>query len=374
MAAVTLRARSAQAEATRRSAAWGTWAAAAWDRPRLSARERTHWLRQLALLLRAGVPLLVAMDGARPRRSKAGDLWVKVHHDVEAGRGLAASLEQHPHAFDAFCVRMIGCGEMTGTLDVALERVADQEERQQATRRSVRRAFVYPTLVLGVAALAIAVMLVFVVPVFAEIFTGEGEALPWPTRVVLACSEWATAGIPLAALVLVGALLVSLPLRRRPSWRTQRDTVLLRVPWLGDVVRSSAVARAADSLATLLSGGLPLLEALPVAADTSGNSVIADGLRNARGAVSGGQPLSAALGHDDAWPDLAVQLIRVGETTGSLDAMLERTAQVLRREADERVALLLMLLEPAIILSLAVVVGSLVVAMYLPVFRLGALI
>lgn len=375
MAAVTMRAR-------RQNSAGhhvGATPRHAWFRGRGGGLPTTHervlWLRQLALLLRAGVPLLTALDKARPaRRGRGATAWTEVQAAVESGSGLAEAMERHAGLFDRFTVRMIACGELSGTLDAALERIAVQCERSEAVRRTLRRAMVYPSAVALVAAAAMAILLIFVVPVFAEVFEGQGEALPWPTRVVLECSRLSVVGLPLAALAIVVGAVSSWRLLQLPVWRGRWDAALLQLPLLGPVVRAMATSRAAESLASLLAGGLPLLEALSVAAETAGNESVSDSLRTARQALSNGRSLSAALQHDSVWPDLALQLIAVGEATGGLDSMLTRVAEFLREDGEQRVNLLLALLEPAIVVSLAIVIGGLVVAMYLPVFRLGALL
>lgn len=338
------------------------------------------WTRQLALLLRAGVSLAAALEApalARPAGWSEGDVrtLARARLAITQGAGFAEALAQHVPALDPFALRTLAAAELTGSLDRALERIALRTERRDTLRRTVQRALLYPAIVVIVAVGAVVALLVFVIPVFAGIFAEFGEALPLPTRAVIALSDWTMGVAPFAVPAAGGgALLVAGALRRSPRARRRLDAAALSLPLVGAIVRAGAVADAMETLAGLVSGGIPLFEALPVAAQTSGNGRIADALVGARRRIADGSALAEALGRDPVVPPLAVQMIAVGEQSGALDTVLDSVARIFRDEADRRTATLLALLEPAIVLVLAAGVGGVVVAMYLPIFRLGAVV
>jgi type IV pilus assembly protein PilC len=337
------------------------------------------WTRQLALLLRAGVPLAAALEApalAHPDGWHGSDIaaLARMRAAITQGSGFAQALAQQTTVFDPFGLNTLAAAELTGTLEAALERIAARSERRDGLRRTVQRALVYPAIVAIVAGGAIAALLIFVIPVFAEIFAEFGEALPLPTRAVVAASRWAVAAAPAAIPVAGLCLVAAVSLRRQERVRRKIDAIAVAVPLLGPVVRASAVSNAMETLGGLVAGGIPLFEALPVAAQTSGNARIGEALEAARRRLADGSSLAQAFSAGDTIPPLAVQMIAVGEESGALDTVLESVARIFRDEADRRTAALLALLEPAIVLLLAVGVGGVVVAMYLPIFRLGAVV
>lgn len=337
------------------------------------------WTRQLALLLRAGVPLAAALEApalAGPAGWRASDIasLARMRAAITRGAGFAQALAEQTTVFDPFAINTLAAAELTGSLEAALERIAARSERRDGLRRTVQRALVYPAIVAVVAGGAISALLIFVIPVFAEIFAEFGEALPLPTRAVVAASRWTIAAAPAAVPVAGLALVAAFSVRRQEGIRRRFDAIAVATPLLGPVVRASAVSNAMETLGGLVAGGIPLFEALPVAAQTSGNARIAEALDAARGRIAAGASLAEAFSGGDAIPPLAVQMIAVGEESGALDTVLESVSRIFRDEADRRTAALLALLEPAIVLLLAVGVGGVVVAMYLPIFRLGAVV
>lgn len=348
------------------------------SRVRLSATELAQWFRQLAALLRAGVPLVAALDNpaarAVVRRAAVRARLREIGRDVESGSSFAQALARHPSLFDGFAVQIVVAGEAAGSLDESLLRIALRAERIASLRATVRRALLYPTIVIAVATVAVALLLVVVVPVFAEIFAEFGETLPLPTLFIVRLSEWTVRMGPYA--VPLGAALVGIAvaLGRRPNLHDRWDGWLLRMPVAGGIVRAAAVAQATETLAALVRGGVPVFDALLIASGTAGNAEIARALDGARQAVGSGHPLAGGLARYPAFPSSTAAMIAVGEESGGLDTMLESAAALAREEAERGVATVLSLLEPAIVLGLAVVVGFVVLAMYLPIFRLGSVI
>lgn len=374
MAAIVRRARAAPAATT----AWTQLSAWRPRRP-VGIVALAGWTRHLALLLRSGVPLATALETeALSRPTGWGDADVealsRVRTAIREGSGFAESLGEHVPDFDAFAVRTLAASELTGQLEPCLERIADRYERRSELKRTVQRALMYPTIVALVAVGSVAALLIFVIPVFAETFAEFGEALPLPTRIVVALSSATIRYSPLlvaASIAMVGALVA---LYRSDRGRQQFDRWILSAPVVGPLAQASAVSDAMETLGGLVGGGIPLFEALPVAAATAGNRSIADLLEQARERIASGSTFADAIREGPTLPRLAVQMIAVGEQSGSLDDILLRVAAVFRNEAERRTSLLLSLLEPAIVLVLAGGVGGVVVAMYLPVFRLGAVI
>ena len=340
----------------------------------VAASDIALFSRQLATMVRAGLPLVQALDivagGAKAQRYAA--LVRAVRDDVATGTALAQALARHPAAFDELYRNLVAVGEHTGTLDTTLVRIAAYQETAAATRRKLRKATTYPLLVVLAATVVSAVLLIYVVPQFEKVFAAAGAELPALTRAVVAASDllrawwWAFA---LAPPTLIGAAAVALP--RWQRWRELADKLTLRLPIVGRVLRNAAVARFARTLATTAAAGVPLVEALVGVAAAAGNGVYAQATQQVRGAVAAGQPLHQALRDCGAFPDVVVQMVAVGEESGRLEEMLRKVADQFETEVAEAVDNLTTLLEPMLLAVLGVVVGGLVVAMYLPVFELG---
>jgi type IV pilus assembly protein PilC len=288
--------------------------------------------------------------------------------DVEAGNTLADSLKRHPKQFSDLYVNMVAAGEAGGILDVILLRLAEYMEKAEKLRRKVKGAMFYPATVLGFAAVAIAILLIFVIPTFAGFFTGAGVALPLPTRIVIAASHFLV-GYWWAVLVGLGVLFYMI---RR--WKATEsgglvfDRLLLKVPILGSVVRKSAIARFSRTLGTLTASGVPILEGLQITAKTSGNKVVENAVLQSRVSIAGGDTISEPLKKSEVFPPMVVQMINVGEQTGGLDEMLNKVADFYDSEVDSAVDAMTSVLEPIMIVFLGIVVGGMVVAMYLPIF------
>lgn len=345
-------------------------------RRRVRARDVAMLSRQLAAMLGAGLPLVEALGilASQSAHPQMRSILERTRADIEAGTPLAQALRRHPAAFGPMFVAMIEVGESAGVLDRILVRLADHADKTLALREKVMRALLYPAAVILVAGCVTVALLLYVVPIFAELFAGLGQVLPLPTRVVIAASEATAAyGLHVAGLV---AALAGLGVRayRRPQGRVLLDAALLRLPLVGPLAGKAAVARVTACLATLLAAGVAILDALAIAAATSGNAAVERAVLAARGAVEGGRRLAAPLGASSIFEPLVCQMIAVGERTGTLDTMLERAAAFCEQEVDRVVAGALALLEPAIMVFLGIVMGGLVISMYLPVFRLGTVL
>lgn len=331
---------------------------------------------QLGALLHAGVPLLTAMRLlVRQQRSRALQRALDdVVGRVEAGATLSEALARHPRIFGGLFTAMVAAGEVSGRLDEVLQRLASGLERSGAVRAQVTRALFYPATILVIGCGAAALLLVFVVPAFAETFASFGAELPLPTRAVIALSAWLRRLVlPTAALLL---LLTAAAWRfgRTDSGRDRLDALLLQLPLLGSVTHLAASARVAGTLGTLISSGAPLLEAIEVTARVAGNRVIEHGLRAAALAVRQGQSLAAALEANGRLPELMLELVSVAEQTGGLDQALAHASTYFEGELEQTVDRFTAALEPAAVLFLGITLGGLVIAMYLPVFKLGTLL
>ncbi len=342
-------------------------------RQRIRPRDVAVLARQLAAMLDAGLPLVEVLDilAQRSAQPALGDVVVDVKTEVESGSTLAQALARHPQAFGDLFVSMVGVGETAGSLDRVLVRLAAHIEKTAQLKEKVARALIYPGTVIVVAGCVTAALLLYVIPMFAELFAGFGQQLPLPTRIVIGMSEFARqSALYLFALVLVagagGARYYA-----TPAGRARFDGWALRLPLIGSLIAQSAVVRVTRSLATLLSAGIAVLQALTIAASTAGNRVVEHAVEAARDAVRDGRPLAEELQSSEIFPPLVCQMIAVGERTGSLDTMLERAATLCDEEVDRLVSTSMALLEPAIMVCLGIIMGGLVISMYLPVFQLG---
>ena len=328
--------------------------------------------RQLSVMIDAGLPLVESLDVLGAQEEDAGfrETILAVRAHVEGGVGLAAALARYPRAFDTLYVNMVAAGEAGGVLDVILQRLAAYIETSVKLRAQVRAALTYPAAVVAIATVVVAAVLWKVVPAFTSLFDGLGATLPLPTRVVMAASDAFAVVVPVLLLAGGAGALALRRFYRTPRGRRLVDGALLGAPAFGTVLRKVAVARFCRTLATLLSAGVPILDALEITARTAGNAVVEGAVLAARGSIESGEPVSAPLRKTRVFPLLVTQMIHVGETTGALDTMLARIAGFYEEEVDAAVAGMLALLEPLLIAFLGVVVGGIVLAMYLPIFDL----
>lgn len=343
----------------------------------LSRPERAVFTRQLATLVRASVPLLQSLDlMARGQGSPVVQrLALQLRQAVATGQQLSSAMARHPHSFPPLYRQLVAVGESAGMMDHALERLALHEEKACALRRQIRAALMYPAVVMVVATAVVALILGMVVPTFESVFASFGAELPWPTRAVVAASQalvaaWWPALLAMAA----GIGLARWLLRRFRAVQRLADAALLRLPLVGTLINNALLARWARTVSTLSGAGIPLVDALGSVALAAGNRVFEDATRQLQREVSTGQRLSQAMQAAGVFGPMPVQMAQVGEESGSLDALLGKTAELLESEVDEGVKGLSKLLEPVIIVILGAVIGAIVVALYLPIFQLGSVV
>ena len=339
---------------------------------RVKMREIVIATRQFATMINAGLPLVQALDilAQQTENKKLKKALQEVLYDVESGNTLADAMAEHPKIFSNLYVSMVSAGESGGILDTILLRLATFLEKNEALTRKVKGAMIYPGVVLSVAVVAIAILLLFVIPTFQTMFASFNQQLPLPTRIVIGMSEflqsywWA---------MLAGLGVTALAFNRWVSTAAGRlkfDRFLLRVPILGNLVRKSAIARFTRTLGTMLSSGVTILDGLEITARTAGNRVIHDAVMESRAAIAGGKSIAEPLKETEVFPPMVTQMIHVGEETGDLDGMLSKIADFYDEEVDVAVESLLKALEPALIVILGTIVGGMIVAMYLPIFSL----
>jgi type IV pilus assembly protein PilC len=336
----------------------------------IKTRDVVIFTRQFSTMINSGLPLVQALTIlAEQTDNKAlSEVTRKVVFDVESGNTVADALSKHPRAFTNLYVNMVAAGEAGGILDTILLRLATFLEKNDALVRKVKGAMIYPAVIMSVAAIAVVVLLIFVIPVFAGMFASAGQALPLPTRIVIGASGflrryWWVIG----AIIITGAYMFK-KYYATPGGKLVIDRALLHFPVLGDVLRKSAVSRFTRTLGTLISSGVSILEGLEITAKTAGNRVIQDAIMQSRSSIAGGDTIAQPLQKSKVFPPMVISMIAVGEQTGGLDEMLSKIADFYDEEVDAAVSNLLSLLEPIMIVFLGVVVGGMVVAMYLPIF------
>lgn len=346
-----------------------------WDStPKVRPKDLSAMTRQLAALLRAGVPLLQSLTMLCRSMTSQGlvETMNEVQGDVEAGLSLHAALAKHPQHFSGLYVHMVQAGESAGILDVMMERLSLTLEKNEALRSKIRSALMYPSAVLSVAVGILVMILAFVVPVFQDVFKSFGAELPWATQIVVSLSDALVQSGPLVLIALILAFWFSQrQSQTRDRWRQWMARWLLRWPVLGPLITTSVVARWGQTLSALLSAGVPLTEALGPTAQACDHPVFARWTLQFQRRVAQGGSLSEAMGQNGRFPPMIVQLCATGEETGSIDTLLARAAALMETEMDDQVNGLSSLLEPLIIVVLGGFIGAILVAMYLPIFRLG---
>ena len=340
-------------------------------------RDITFFTRQLATMLKAGVPLLQAFEIVARGHSNArfARLMMDIKGRIESGSSLSEAFREHPAHFDALYCNLVSAGETSGTLDSILDRLATYKEKILALKSKIKSALFYPIAVVTVAIIVVWVIMVWVIPSFKKVFTSFGANLPAPTLFVMAISDffvsywWAMLAIIMGSLFTFFFLL-----RRSEAFRFAVDRISLKLPILGEIIEKATIARWTRTLATMFTAGVPLVESLDAVAGASGNAVFIAGTHKIQNEVSTGTSLTNAMHNTGLFPSMVLQMTQIGEESGSLDGMLSKVAEFYEREVDDAVGALTSLLEPIIIVFLGVVVGGLVVAMYLPIFKLGAVI
>ena len=344
---------------------------------RVKAEDIAIFARQLATMLGAGIPLVQAFEiiGSGHDKPAMQKLVLEIKSDVEGGTSLHEALAKHPLYFDDLFVNLVEAGEQAGALEGLLEKVATYKEKSEAVKKKVKKALFYPAAVLVVAVIVTVILLVFVIPQFEDLFKGFGADLPAFTQMVINLSKFVQSQGIFIAIILGAAGWVFFYFKKRSrKMRHFLDRAILKMPIIGPILNKAAIARYARTLSTMFAAGVPLVEALESVAGACGNIVYEDGVMKMRDEVATGQRLQRAMENTGLFPNMVVQMIAVGEESGSLDTMAAKVATFYEEDVDAAVDSMSSLLEPLIMLILGVLVGGLVIAMYLPIFKLGSVV
>jgi type IV pilus assembly protein PilC len=340
---------------------------------KITTKDLAIFSRQFATMIDAGLPLVQCLEilSSQHDNPEFKKVLQEVKTSVEGGSTFADALGKHPKVFDSLFVNLVNAGEVGGILDTILNRLAIFLEKNEQLKNKIKGALTYPVVVIIIASLVVTGLLLFVVPIFEEMFADFGQALPAPTQVVVGLSKF----LQSYWYIIIGAI-VGAGVFIKLSYRTEKgrftfDKLLLRAPVFGDLLRKTATARFTRTLGTMISSGVPILEALDIVSRTAGNSVVESAIMNSRKSLSQGKTLAEPLMDSKVFPGMVTQMIAVGETTGALDAMLGKIADFYEQEVDAAVAAMTSLIEPLLMAFLGVVVGGLVIALYLPIFQIA---
>jgi len=343
--------------------------------PKVGGKDIVIFTRQLSTMIDAGLPLVQGLQILEKQQSNSTfkKTLGEIRSDVESGSTLSDSMRKHPKIFDTLFNNMIEAGETGGILDTILQRLAAFIEKSMALKKKIKGALTYPTVCLAISMLILVIILVFVVPVFQGLFEGFGHALPLPTQIVVALSEFFKTNF---IYILIGFFILSMAIKKiynTEKGRMLMDRGMLRAPVFGVLLRKVAVAKFTRTLSTMLGAGVPILEALQVVARTAGNKVIEQAVFRVADAIAEGRPIAEPLEESGVFPNMVVQMINVGESVGALDSMLEKIADFYDEEVDQAVENLTAMIEPFMMVFLGGLIGGIVVAMYLPIFQLSAI-
>ena len=341
---------------------------------KVTEKDIALFTRQLATMMKAGVPLLqsfeiVAKGATSPAVAK---LLTDIKTDVETGSALAAAFRKFPLHFDALFCNLVQAGEQAGILETLLDRLASYKEKILAIKSKIKSALFYPIAIIAVAFIITAVIMIFVIPAFKEVFTNFGADLPAPTLVVMAISDWFVANWYIIFPVIGGGIYGFLESWKRSlAVQVFMDKAMLKLPVFGDLVKKSSIARWTRTLSTMFAAGVPLVEALDSVGGAAGNYVYAAATKQIKQEVASGTSLTVAMQNTNVFPSMVIQMVSIGEETGALDGMLSKVADFFEAEVDDAVEALSSLMEPMIMVVLGTLIGGMVIAMYLPIFKMG---
>ncbi|MGB5519668.1 MAG: type II secretion system F family protein [Gammaproteobacteria bacterium] len=334
--------------------------------------------RQMATMMKAGVPLVQSFDivGQGHSNKNMTEMILQVKADVEAGGTFANALSKHPLHFDDLFINLVDAGEASGALEELLDKIAMYKEKTEALKSKIKKALTYPISVLVVAIVVTAILLIFVVPTFSSLFEGFGAELPAFTQMVVDLSDFMIAWGWLLGLGIIGVIVGFIQIKKRSrKFREKLDVIVLKIPAFGPLIFNSAIARFSRTLSTMFSAGVPLVDAMASVAGSAGNSVFTKEILRVRDDIASGTTLQASLSQNKAlFPNMLIQMVGIGEESGALDDMLAKVADYYEAAVDDAVDNLTALMEPLIMSFLAVVIGGLVIAMYLPVFKMGEVV
>jgi len=348
----------------------------AFFQPKVTGKDMVIFTRQMSTMIDAGLPLvqclqILSKQQANPTFKK---VLFQVQNDVESGNTLADSMRKHPKVFDNLYSNMIEAGEVGGILDTILSRLATFKEKAMALQKKIKGAMTYPTICLGISLVILTVILVFVVPVFKSMFEEFGAALPAPTQMVVNMSDAFKNNFLYMIIGLAVLIFIIKKIYSTEKGRYRMDSMFLKAPVVGDLIRKVAVAKFTRTLSTMLQSGVPILDSLQVTAKTAGNKVIEQAVFRVSDAVAEGRAIVEPLEETGVFPNMVVQMINVGESVGALDAMLEKIADFYDEEVDQAVENLTAMIEPFMMVFLGGMIGGLVVAMYLPIFKIASVV
>lgn len=342
----------------------------------ITDKDLVVFTRQFGTMINAGLPLIQCLDilATQSENKVLGKAIGEVKVDVEGGSTFSDALRKHPRVFDDLYVNMIHAGEVGGLLDTILTRLAKHIEKAMKLKGMIKSAMIYPAAIVGVAVIVITVLMIWVIPIFAKMFSelsGGKMGLPGPTQFVIDLSNFMQSYILFVIAGIVVAIFALKKYYKTPSGHLAIDKFLLKLPIFGDLIRKASVAKFTRTLGTLITSGVPLLDALTICAKTSGNKVVENAILGARVSISGGKTIAEPLAKSETFPKMVTHMIAVGESTGALDAMLGKIADFYDDEVDQAVGALTSLLEPVMMVFLGTIIGFIVIAMYLPIFQMA---
>jgi type IV pilus assembly protein PilC len=344
---------------------------------KITDKDITLFTRQLATMMKAGVPLLQAFDivGKGHSNPAVAKLLGDIKADVETGSSLSTSFRKYPLYFDNLFCNLVGAGEQAGILDTLLDRLATYKEKIMAIKGKVKSALVYPTSIIVVAFVIVVIIMIFVIPAFKTLFQGFGADLPGPTLVVMAISDFFVSYWWAIFTSIGGGLwFFFYTWKRSEKMQNTMDRLMLKLPILGDIIRKATIARFSRTLSTMFSAGVPLVEALDSVAGAAGNRVYYDATKRIQSEISTGTSLTVAMQNANVFPNMVLQMTAIGEESGALDSMLSKVADFFEGEVDDAVDAMSSLMEPVIMVVLGTIIGGLVVAMYMPIFKMGEVV
>jgi type IV pilus assembly protein PilC len=343
---------------------------------KVSGKDLVIFTRQFATMVDAGLPIVKALGilAANTESKPMKKALLAIKEEVESGKTLADAISHQPKVFDDLFSNMIRAGEDGGILDIILDRLAAQIEKTTKLKREVKTAMIYPAVVISAAIIVTSILLVFVIPIFAEMFSGFGGELPLPTQIVMNLSNFMVSNWYIILGATGGIITAFVKSLKTPRGKEILHPIFLRLPVFGDIIQKVAVARFSRTLATMLSSGVPILDALYICSKTAGNYVVERDVQATRVAISEGKSIVEPLEDSTVFPPMVTSMIGVGESTGELDAMLSKIADFYEDEVDNAVGGMKQLIEPLMILVLGLIIGGLVISMYLPIFKMGSLL
>ncbi len=342
-------------------------------KPKVTTKDLVVFTRQFATMIDAGLPLVQCLDilGRQQDNATFKKILTQVKESVESGQTFADSLKKHPAAFDELYVNLVAAGEVGGILDTILNRLAAYIEKSLKLKKKVKSAMTYPATIVGIAFVVIAVILIFVIPAFEKMFADFGSALPAPTQFVINLSNFIQHYILLIIAAIVGVIIAFKRVYATTKGRERIDDIALKLPIMGILIRKVSVAKFTRTLGTMISSGVPILDGLDIVAKTAGNKTVEKAIYKVRQSISEGKTIAEPLEKSGVFPPMVCQMIAVGEQSGSIDTMLNKIADFYDDEVDDAVGNLTAMMEPLLMLFLGTTVGGLVIAMYLPIFKLA---